>query len=319
MVDLERENSVASSASNAPASCLAMILVRSWGVRWGFFLAFPLISVPNERGCGILWWFEHGMGARAIFVFALAFGYFWPSTVHNEPCLLFNWASTETKGLAFCKRFTRLLSKCNQLKSLYLYHDWVDILEGYDERPEPASYEVLIHRIAPHVPMLEQLTIGIQYFDPSRLEEACKVVKPLRTLTDFPHLTHISASAHALLNPSLATGSPTTMTAFPEGLQHLYIHRPGQEILGLLLADLQGNSARLRRLKTLTLQYWKGDPMDPPTLYSSPERAAILQLGTSVSVRWADYNDDPQWFMEKRRQGKVLQLRVGLDWDYLVE
>jgi hypothetical protein len=221
-------------------------------------------------------------------------------TVHNEPFLLFNWASTETKDLAFCKRFTRLISKCNQLKSLYIYHDWVDILEGYDERPKSASYEVLIHRIAPHVPMLEQLTIGIQYFDPSRLEEACKVVKPLRTLNDIPHLTHISASAHALLNPSLATGSPTTMTAFPEGLQHSYIHHPGQEVLRLL-ADLQENSARLRRLKTLTLQYWKGDPMDPPTLYLSPERAAILQLGTSAFVRWADYNDDPQWFMHKRR------------------
>jgi hypothetical protein len=142
-------------------------------------------------------------------------------TVHNEPCLLFNWASTETvgtenrrekvvvlrelqrgiiytrelskqaieahvsttfmvysvnegarltetKGLAFCKRFTSLLSNCNNLKLLYLYHDWDDILEGYDERPEPASYEVLIHRIVPHVPMLEQLTICIQYFDPSR-------------------------------------------------------------------------------------------------------------------------------------------------------
>jgi hypothetical protein len=81
MVDLERENSVASSASDAPASCLAMILVRSWGVRWGFFLAFPLISVPNERCGGILGWVEDEVDARAIFVFALAFGYFLPSTV----------------------------------------------------------------------------------------------------------------------------------------------------------------------------------------------------------------------------------------------
>jgi hypothetical protein len=81
MVDLERENSVASSASDAPASCLAMILVRSWDVIWGFSLAFPPTYVSNERGCGILWWFEDGLGARAIFMFALAFGYFWPSTV----------------------------------------------------------------------------------------------------------------------------------------------------------------------------------------------------------------------------------------------
>jgi hypothetical protein len=107
------------------------------------------------------------------------------------------------------------------------------------------------------------------------------------------------------------------MAAFPKGLQHLRIYRPSQEMLGLLHSE--GNSARVRRLKTLTLQYCKGDPMDPPTLYSSPERAAILRLGIAVSVRWDEYDDDPQWFMEKRRQGKVLQLRVGLNWDYLIE
>jgi hypothetical protein len=156
--------------------------------------------------------------------------------------------------------------------------------------------------------MLEHLTM-----------EAFKVVKPLTTLTDLPHLTDISAPAHVLLDPNLSTGRPPTMTAFPEGLQHLRVHGPSQEILGLFLSDLQENSPRLGRLKTLTLQYCKGDAMNPPTLYASLERAAILRLGTSMSVRWAENYDDPQWFMEKRRQGKVLQLRVGLNWDYLVE
>jgi hypothetical protein len=53
-----------------------MITVLCEGVKWGFFLAFPLISVPNERRGGILWWVEDEVDARAIFVFALAFGYF---------------------------------------------------------------------------------------------------------------------------------------------------------------------------------------------------------------------------------------------------
>jgi hypothetical protein len=59
------------------------------------------------------------------------------------------------------------------------------------------------------------------------------------------------------------------------------------EILALLHSDLQERPNRYSQLSTVTLRYLKGSSLDPPTLYSSQERAGIVKLGISVIIEWS--------------------------------
>jgi hypothetical protein len=76
MVERPRANSSANSGTETPASYFAMIACLSGGVRLGFLLEFPLITVPNEPQGGMLCGVEDGVRARVGLVFTLARGNF---------------------------------------------------------------------------------------------------------------------------------------------------------------------------------------------------------------------------------------------------
>jgi hypothetical protein len=124
IIDFDRPNLEASSASDALASCLAMITVLPEGVKQGFFLAFPLISVLNERRGGILWWVENEVDAHAIFVFALAFGYFWLVLYVN---ILYT-TEVATKGHEEWERLCRVYFLAEKLQDVVMENRLTDAI-----------------------------------------------------------------------------------------------------------------------------------------------------------------------------------------------
>jgi hypothetical protein len=226
-------------------------------------------------------------------------------TIHHEACLLFSWTAAKRREYSLCTRFIRFLDKCKRLTALRMFYDGYSSLGGTTWHPEVASYDVLIRRIAPVVPTLERLSIGV---DDGHWNawESLKIASPIRSLRELKNLTYVSASTEALLNPpDLSTGRSLAITALPEGLQHLRIHRPSQEVLDLFYSNLHEQPDRYSHVSTLTLRYEKDGPLDPPTLYLSQERAGIMKLGISVAIEWDEYHDDPQWFKELRQLEKI--------------
>jgi hypothetical protein len=77
------------------------------------------------------------MGARAIFVFALAFGYFWPSTVGAKPLLNLPAAWRRLDGFVSCDQIALscrvgrcevLLKRCQSIVRCVLILNQVKVL-----------------------------------------------------------------------------------------------------------------------------------------------------------------------------------------------
>jgi hypothetical protein len=172
---------------------------------------------------------------------------------------------------------------------------------------------------------VRQLRLLIQYLRPvaATLEELDITIPTSNFYNSWYHfsnllsvisLIHLTKLKHlTVYQDALFVSGTAFMTSLPPNLEHLRIKRPTEEVLIAFHQKLKRDARHFGQLTRMTLYYEAETELpDPPTLYDSEERQAIVDFSIRVSLRWNKRDYVKDWFDAKAvRRVQELDLSIG--------
>jgi hypothetical protein len=238
-------------------------------------------------------------------------------TLYHPWSLFFAWTPAENIAWACCTRITEFLRKCKKLKILNLHRDHHYIASFH--QGQPGSWDVLIQYISPVASTLDHLDISMPMSHSYLSQRWVRCLLPITTslcrFTKLKSLTTFEESLFIVQNSWF--NRPQIITAIPPSLEHLQIKRPTKELLEAIAGELvQLISSHFSQLHTITLHHEQGKKLpDPPTMYASEKRMAIVAYGVRVEVQWSKHDHVEDWFdgEAKKLVSRVQEsdLRIG--------